>query len=71
VGSEDLRYRPPGNPPPPRWAGAPVSRPTVDLLTLTIEFIRRAHKLKLDLSPRDGFNILRHAIKHEEDEDEI
>src|SRR5438067_1381257 len=34
-----------------------------DLLALTVEFLQRAHELKLDFSPRDGINLLRYAIK--------
>ena len=33
------------------------------LLALTVEFLQRAHRLKLDFSPRDGINLLRFAIK--------
>ena len=34
-----------------------------DLLAMTVEFLQRSHKLKLDFSPRDGLNLLRFAIK--------
>jgi hypothetical protein len=34
-----------------------------ELLALTVEFLQRAHGLKLDFSPRDGINLLRYAIK--------
>src|SRR3954465_4084952 len=34
-----------------------------ELLALTVEFLQQAHALKLDLSPRDGINLLRYAIK--------
>src|SRR5262245_51492462 len=34
-----------------------------DLLALTVEFLQKAHELKLDFSPRDGINILRYALK--------
>ncbi len=34
-----------------------------ELLALTVEFLQKAHQLKLDFSPRDGINILRFAIK--------
>src|SRR3954470_10809782 len=34
-----------------------------DLLALTVEFLQKAHALKLDFSPRDGINILRYALK--------
>ena len=34
-----------------------------DLLALTVEFLQKAHELKLDFSPRDGINLLRFAIK--------
>jgi hypothetical protein len=57
-GFEVLRVRPPGIPPPRREAGAGVSRPTVELLALTVGFLQKAHKLKLDFSPRDGVDIL-------------
>jgi MoxR-like ATPase len=39
----------------------PFARP--DLLALTVEFLQKAHELKLDFSPRDGINLLRYAIK--------
>ena len=39
----------------------PFARP--ELLALTVEFLQRAHALKLDFSPRDGINLLRYAIK--------
>ena len=34
-----------------------------DLLTLTVEFLQRAHGLELEFSPRDGVHILQYAIK--------
>jgi MoxR-like ATPase len=34
-----------------------------ELLALTVEFLQKAHTLKLDFSPRDGINLLRFAIK--------
>ncbi len=34
-----------------------------EMLTITVEFLQRAHELKLDFSPRDGINILRFALK--------
>ena len=34
-----------------------------ELLALTVEFLQKAHELKLDFSPRDGINLLRFAIK--------
>lgn len=34
-----------------------------ELLALTVEFLQKAHSLKLDFSPRDGINLLRFAIK--------
>ncbi len=34
-----------------------------DLLALTVEFLQKAHGLKLDFSPRDGINLLRYALK--------
>jgi hypothetical protein len=34
-----------------------------ELLALTVEFLQKAHDLKLDFSPRDGINLLRYAIK--------
>src|SRR5262249_31380111 len=34
-----------------------------DLLALTVEFLQKAHELKLDFSPRDGINLLRYALK--------
>jgi hypothetical protein len=35
----------------------------VELLALTVEFLQKAHALKLDFSPRDGINLLRFALK--------
>lgn len=35
----------------------------LDLINLTVEFLQRAHELKLDYSTRDGINLLRFAIK--------
>ncbi len=34
-----------------------------ELLALTVEFLQKAHGLKLDFSPRDGLNLLRYALK--------
>jgi MoxR-like ATPase len=34
-----------------------------ELLALTVEFLQKAHALKLDFSPRDGINLLRYALK--------
>ncbi|MGH7169495.1 MAG: AAA family ATPase [Gemmataceae bacterium] len=34
-----------------------------ELLALTVEFLQKAHELKLDFSPRDGINLLRYALK--------
>lgn len=34
-----------------------------DMLALTVDFLQRAHGLKLDFSPRDGINVLRYALK--------
>ena len=34
-----------------------------ELLALTVEFLQKAHSLKLDFSPRDGINLLRYALK--------
>jgi MoxR-like ATPase len=34
-----------------------------DLLALTVQFLQKAHGLKLDFSPRDGINLLRYALK--------
>lgn len=34
-----------------------------ELLAITVDFLQKAHELKLDFSPRDGINILRYAIK--------
>jgi MoxR-like ATPase len=39
----------------------PFAKP--ELLALTVEFLQKAHELKLDFSPRDGINLLRFAIK--------
>src|SRR6516164_4713236 len=39
----------------------PFAKP--ELLALTVEFLQKAHELKLDFSPRDGINLLRYAIK--------
>lgn len=35
----------------------------VELINLTVEFLQRAHQLKLDFSTRDGISILRYAVK--------
>src|SRR3954471_22390588 len=34
-----------------------------EMLGMTVEFLQRAHELKLDFSPRDGLNLLRYAMK--------
>ena len=34
-----------------------------EMLAMTVEFLQRAHGLKLDFSPRDGINLLRYALK--------
>jgi MoxR-like ATPase len=34
-----------------------------ELLALTVEFLQKAHELKLDFSPRNGINLLRYALK--------
>ncbi|MEW4569931.1 AAA family ATPase [Tautonia sp. JC769] len=34
-----------------------------ELLEITVDFLQKAHELRLDFSPRDGINILRFAIK--------
>lgn len=34
-----------------------------EMLALTVDFLQRAHQLRLDFSPRDGINLLRFAIK--------
>lgn len=34
-----------------------------DMLAMTVEFLQKAHELKLDFSTRDGINLLRYAIK--------
>lgn len=34
-----------------------------DMLAMTVDFLQKAHELKLDFSPRDGINVLRFAIK--------
>lgn len=34
-----------------------------ELLDMTVEFLQRAHSLKLDFSTRDGINLLRYAVK--------
>jgi hypothetical protein len=34
-----------------------------ELLALTVEFLQRAHELKLDFSTRDGINLLRYSLK--------
>ncbi|MCA9175881.1 MAG: AAA family ATPase [Planctomycetales bacterium] len=34
-----------------------------EMLAMTVEFLQRAHQLKLDFSPRDGINLLRFALK--------
>lgn len=39
----------------------PFAKP--EMLELTVEFLQKAHELKLDFSPRDGINLLRYALK--------
>jgi hypothetical protein len=34
-----------------------------EMLALTVDFLQRAHELRLDFSPRDGINQLRYAMK--------
>ncbi len=34
-----------------------------EMLGMTVDFLQRAHELKLDFSPRDGINLLRFAMK--------
>jgi MoxR-like ATPase len=34
-----------------------------EMLELTVEFLQKAHELKLDFSPRDGIHLLRYALK--------
>jgi len=34
-----------------------------EMLDLTVDFLQRAHDLRLDFSPRDGVNVLRYALK--------
>ncbi len=34
-----------------------------DLLTMTVDFLQRAHQLDLDYSPRDGMHIVQYALK--------
>ena len=34
-----------------------------DMLTLTVDFLQRAHGLNLEFSPRDGIHILQYALK--------
>ncbi len=34
-----------------------------DMLAMTVEFLQKAHELKLDFSTRDGLNLLRYAVK--------
>ncbi len=34
-----------------------------ELLAMTVEFLQRAHELRLSFSPRDGISVLRYAIK--------
>jgi MoxR-like ATPase len=34
-----------------------------DMLTLTVDFLQRAHDLNLEFSPRDGIHILQYALK--------
>lgn len=33
------------------------------MLAMTVDFLQRAHELRLDFSPRDGINVLRYALK--------
>lgn len=39
----------------------PFAQP--EMLALTVDFLQRAHELRLDFSTRDGINLLRYAIK--------
>jgi len=41
-----------------------------DLLTLTVDFLQRAHELGLDFSPRDGVHIVQYAVKRRAQEAE-
>jgi MoxR-like ATPase len=34
-----------------------------ELLAVTVDFLQKAHELRLDFSPRDGINLLRYALK--------
>ncbi len=34
-----------------------------DMLAMTVDFLQKAHELKLDFSTRDGINLLRYAVK--------
>jgi MoxR-like ATPase len=34
-----------------------------EMLSITVDFLQRAHKLDLDFSPRDGIHILQYALK--------
>ncbi len=34
-----------------------------EMLAMTVDFLQRAHELKLDFSARDGINLLRYALK--------
>ncbi len=36
---------------------------SAEMLEMTVEFLQKAHTLKLDFSTRDGINLLRYAIK--------
>jgi len=35
----------------------------LDMLAMTVEFLQKSHKLKLDFTTRDGINLLRYAMK--------
>src|SRR5262245_57036798 len=39
----------------------PFAKP--ELLALTVDFLQKAHKLKLDFSPRDGIHLLQYTLK--------
>jgi hypothetical protein len=34
-----------------------------EMLSITVNFLQKAHKLDLDFSPRDGINIIRYGLK--------
>ena len=41
-----------------------------DMLAMTVDFLQKSHQLKLDFSTRDGINLLRYALKRQQQNSE-